>query len=590
MKEKNNDGKTFGDIFSSVSKEKDTVSFNNMNDETSNTDIKFDDVFESSKETEVIPEDKQTFGSIFDNASVNDENSTSSSIFDMALNDDEEKEQKVDDKKEISSSSIFDVATSEDSSNSSFSSIFDKIKEEEKVDNNNSKEEDIVEDKKIDNNIIFEDKEKDKEQEDIFENSKEENTISFDDKEEKDVDDKKIDNNIIFEDKEEDKKQEDHFEDNKKDNSIIFGDDKDGINEEEKDEVKVEDDKGLDNNVFFNDNKEEIKEEVVDSVEGKALDDNIFFSKDRNTDEDNKQEEVVNTDENIDTNNNIFFNNNIDNNAEDKVEKKEEKVVVEEDTKKDEEISPFFVEDVAEKDGEESNPFFNSKINLVEKPEYSNKNLANKIDLTNVQNFDVKIKKKKPSLVQSILGILSYALFIWLLLIGIALLVYVLDIKIRAAKGDNSPPKYGAYVVLTGSMLPEIQVYDVVVTKKIEAKDLNEDDIITFASSDSRFAGTIITHRIIKKNYNHKTKTYTFQTKGDNNNVADSALVVPENIYGKVVFKIPKLGYLRDFLASDGGWILVILLPCLAVVSYDIVKIGKSLKRKKYKNIEVQSR
>ena len=185
---------------------------------------------------------------------------------------------------------------------------------------------------------------------------------------------------------------------------------------------------------------------------------------------------------------------------------------------------------------------------------------------------------------------MSYALFIWLLLIGIALLVYVLDIKIRAAKGDNSPPKYGAYVVLTGSMLPEIQVYDVVITKKQEAKDLAEGDVITFASSDTRFAGTIITHRIIKKNYNSKTKSYSFQTKGDNNNVADSALVSPSNIYGKVILKIPKLGYLRDFLASDGGWILVILFPCLAVVAYDIVKISKGLKRKKYKNLKVQSR
>ena len=167
-------------------------------------------------------------------------------------------------------------------------------------------------------------------------------------------------------------------------------------------------------------------------------------------------------------------------------------------------------------------------------------------------------------------------------------MIYVADIKIRAAKGDYSSPTYNAYVVLTGSMLPEIQVYDVVVTKKIEAKDLKEGDVITFASSDTRFLNTIITHRIIKKYYDAEKKEYTFQSKGDNNNVADSALVQSNNIYGKVIFKIPKLGYLQEFLASRGGWIIAILLPCLAVISYDVVKLAKGLKRKKYKNIKVQ--
>ena len=163
-----------------------------------------------------------------------------------------------------------------------------------------------------------------------------------------------------------------------------------------------------------------------------------------------------------------------------------------------------------------------------------------------------------------------------------------MDIKIRAQKGDYSAPTYNAYVVLTGSMLPQIQVKDVVVTKKTKPTDLKEGDVITFASADTRFLGTIITHRIIKKNYDAQTKSYTFQTKGDNNNVADSALVPQNNIYGRVILKIPKLGYLQEFLATDGGWIIVILIPCLAVLSYDIVKIAKGLKRRKYKNIKVQ--
>ena len=244
------------------------------------------------------------------------------------------------------------------------------------------------------------------------------------------------------------------------------------------------------------------------------------------------------------------------------------------------ETNPFFAgQDTSTNDNNIENPFFRkNNIQLNEKNIHTNNQ---KIELSNVPHYDVKIQKKKPKKMKMILGVLSYAIFIWLLLIGIALLIYVGNVKIKEMKGDYTPPKYNAYVVLTGSMLPKIKVEDVVVTKKIEAKDLKEGDIITFASSDERYAGTIITHRIKKKYYDSTTGKYTFQSQGDNNNVADNALVEEDNIYGKVILKIPKLGYLQLFLASKGGWILVILIPCAVVVSFDIVKLFKMMAQKR---------
>ena len=284
---------------------------------------------------------------------------------------------------------------------------------------------------------------------------------------------------------------------------------------------------------------------------------------------------------------NILLNDNQSTGGEmsTKKEKEDKKEKSLDNDKIKESNSPFF-DDGNDNVASSENPLFLSKLNLIE-----NENQDKKIDSLNPDNskhFNVKIVKKKEPLIKVLIGVISYAIFIWLLFIGIALLVYVLDIKIRAQKGDYSAPTYNAYVVLTGSMLPQIQVKDVVVTKKTKPTDLKEGDVITFASADTRFLGTIITHRIIKKNYDAQTKSYTFQTKGDNNNVADSALVPQNNIYGKVILKIPKLGYLQEFLATDGGWIIVILIPCLAVLSYDIVKIAKGLKRRKYKNIKVQ--
>ena len=138
-----------------------------------------------------------------------------------------------------------------------------------------------------------------------------------------------------------------------------------------------------------------------------------------------------------------------------------------------------------------------------------------------VRHYKVHVTKEKIKPLRFITSVISYAIFIWLLLVGLMLLAYVADIKIRAAKGDTSPPVFNAYVVLTGSMVPEIMPKDVVVTKKREAKDLEVGDIITFLSSDPRLSNIIVTHRIKAKYYDATTNKYTFQTKGDANNTAD---------------------------------------------------------------------
>ena len=532
MDKKNNEGKTFGDIFSKVSEEE---KLNEIKDE-------------------VLEDDNlgKTFNSIFDDNISND---SSKDVHDNSVDNSDKKESfsdifanidKVDNKKDITDKKksnsisfgglVFDGGKDE---KVSFSDMFDKV-------------EDKNDDKELESNIFNGEEEKDtiKESKDdlnIFDNndnSKQNNTtvndnVFFNGNDKEDRDENKTEGLNIFDNNDNSKQSDTTVNDN-----IFFN-----SNDKDRDENKTED-----LNIF--DNQDNSKQSDTN------VNDNIFS----NGDIDNEDSKVISSD--ISLEENISVNSGNEDNNDDK--------------SADLDVSPFF-EGVKTTD---ENPFFANKINLVEKQQFSNNDIDEKVDLTNVQNFDVKIRKKKPNLLQAVLGVLSYALFIWLLLIGVALLVYVLDIKIRAAKGDTSPPKYGAYVVLTGSMLPEIQVYDVVITKKQKAEDLKEGDVITFASSDSRFAGTIITHRIIKKNYSSKTKSYTFQTKGDNNNVADSALVTPNNIYGRVILKIPKLGYLRDFLASDGGWILVILFPCLAVVAYDVVKISKGLRKKKYKNLK----
>lgn len=199
----------------------------------------------------------------------------------------------------------------------------------------------------------------------------------------------------------------------------------------------------------------------------------------------------------------------------------------------------------------------------------------------NVKHYKVRIVKKKNKFFKKLITVMSYSIFTILLLVGSALLLYFADIKIRASQGDYSPSKYNAYVVLTGSMEPTIMTNDVVVTKKKAKEDIKKNDIITFIASDPRFAGSIITHRVIEEPIiDEATRSYKFKTKGDHNNVSDEVLVNYENVIGTVILDIPKLGYIQYFLAQQGGWIFVILIPALIVLSFDIFKLIKLIIKK----------
>ncbi len=179
--------------------------------------------------------------------------------------------------------------------------------------------------------------------------------------------------------------------------------------------------------------------------------------------------------------------------------------------------------------------------------------------------------------------ILSYSALVILIIIGIIFTLYVIDVKVQESKGGTAKPLFGAYVIISGSMEPNIHVYDVIISKRVDPSTLEVGDVITFHSNDTRFYGETVTHRIVEEVDPEKG---IYRTKGDANNVEDEALTVGENIMGKVVMRIPQLGRVQSFIATKGGWFIVILIPCLCVISYDIVKIMKLVGKKGKQKLE----
>lgn len=166
--------------------------------------------------------------------------------------------------------------------------------------------------------------------------------------------------------------------------------------------------------------------------------------------------------------------------------------------------------------------------------------------------------------------------------VGVSALVlscYFVDLFINVKKGNTNNPLFGAYVIVSPSMVPTIKVNDAIVVKRVDNDMYNVGDIITFSSADVHYQGLTVTHRIVDKDsYSSKESVYT--TKGDNNSIVDPASVKTSAIYGKVMFKIPKLGYIQSYLSKPSNFFLCILIPSLIVLLYDGYRILSMVTRK----------
>ena len=91
-------------------------------------------------------------------------------------------------------------------------------------------------------------------------------------------------------------------------------------------------------------------------------------------------------------------------------------------------------------------------------------------------------------------------------------------------------------VIATGSMEPMILPGDVILIKKIDPSLVEVGDVIQFKRD-----AILISHRVINIVEEKDGKSY--QTKGDNNSTEDRELVKPEQVKGKIIYVIPKIGW-----------------------------------------------
>lgn len=174
--------------------------------------------------------------------------------------------------------------------------------------------------------------------------------------------------------------------------------------------------------------------------------------------------------------------------------------------------------------------------------------------------------------------VISWTIFVLLMLIGVLLVYYYISLQLYKTKGEKFEPLFSIYTIISPSMEPNIKVMDAVVNVKVNNPDKIEvNDVITFKSTWKVNYGMTVTHRIVATQI-LDDGSRCFITRGDNNPGNDEGCVKSSNVIGVVKAVIPGLGNLQRFIASGIGWLTIIIIPAIYILIKDILKIFKLVK------------
>lgn len=161
------------------------------------------------------------------------------------------------------------------------------------------------------------------------------------------------------------------------------------------------------------------------------------------------------------------------------------------------------------------------------------------------------------------------------LLLAVSVLVAALALASKAG-GVPSVLGYVPLSVQSDSMVPEFEKGDLIISKAVDdSTALEKGDVITY-KTEIMGEEALNTHRIVDVTETEGVEFYT--TKGDNNDIEDSEPVARVSVAAKWDgIKLEGWGEAYDFLTSQFGFFLVILLPLIIFFLYEVIRFIKNL-------------
>lgn len=175
------------------------------------------------------------------------------------------------------------------------------------------------------------------------------------------------------------------------------------------------------------------------------------------------------------------------------------------------------------------------------------------------------LKKVRENKVLKIIGSILY-----FLLFVIVILMLIIVIMQRVTDNSISLGGYRMFTVATGSMEPEYNIGDVLISKEQEAKNLKVGDDVVYRGKEGSFNGRIVTHRIIS--INQENNQYKIITKGIANTEQDPE-IADNQVIGKIVYKSKILSFLGGLINNVYIFYFIIFVPIGIIIFVQIRNI-----------------
>ena len=148
--------------------------------------------------------------------------------------------------------------------------------------------------------------------------------------------------------------------------------------------------------------------------------------------------------------------------------------------------------------------------------------------------------------------------------------VLIIWLGLQIAFGTQNP----FYVVASGSMIPVLEVYDVIIIQgHVPFEEIEIGNIIVFNRPSDH--DRVIVHRVVSITDDNPK---TIRTQGDANNASIPGTDFPiteEEYIGKVEYTLPQVGYVTQLLKPPTNYIIIVIVVGVMIVKQMMQKKKK---------------
>ena len=157
---------------------------------------------------------------------------------------------------------------------------------------------------------------------------------------------------------------------------------------------------------------------------------------------------------------------------------------------------------------------------------------------------------------------------ILIVLCFILILIIVLQ---KVTNSNGSIAGYRIFRVITGSMIPQYDVGEVVISKEINPNKIKVGDDIVYMGTYGEYNGKIIMHEVVRIDKDENGNNTNFHAKGLNANSIEDPQIKADQIYGVVKLKSGVLTFLYNLATNIyTAFVIITILAFNVFVSFSL--------------------